>query len=217
MGLPWVPCPLSRARGSHCQDLGEPVLSSGRPRKEQSNRERSRAPEQRAPRHAPGQPRLQQVPARLGGDGRRPWRPARGAAAPHAFCTGRAAAPCGFPLHVPGLARAGAGPGGLQCRSVPVLPSAGEWLPSLSRSLLGKLSLTPGLDSWDLTYSSRESYPLRKGTWGPPASLTSAFSPASAERGTLVLVEDGFEFPPRSSIGRLSLEQVISRFLPTWR
>lgn len=160
---------------------GPPGRESARRREAEEGRERSRsrAPELRAPSHAPGQPRLRQVPARLGGDGQLPWCPTRGSAASRAFSTGSGAAPRRLPLHVPGAPGAGTGPGGLQHRSVPVLSSAGEWLTSMPDSLPGKLSLALGLGSPNPSGSRlfwRERDPLRKGTWGPPATLICAFS-----------------------------------------
>lgn len=143
---------------------------------EGSERSRSRAPKLRAPRHAPGQPRLRQVPAQLRGDGQLPRRPTRGSAAPRAFSTGCGAAPRRLPFHVPGPPGAGTGPGGLQHRSVPVLSCTGEWLTSLPSSPPGKLSLAPVLGCPDFAYSGRERDPPRKGTWGPPVTLICAFS-----------------------------------------
>lgn len=84
---------------------------------------------ERAERHAPRQPRLHQVPARPRGHGRRrARRPARG---PRARPAAARAAPARrrLALRVPGSAGAGAGPGGLQRRPVPLLPSAGECSP----------------------------------------------------------------------------------------
>lgn len=104
-------------------------LAAGRGAREGA---RGRPAPERAERHAPRQPRLHQVPARLRGDGRRRLRsPARGAPArPAAVRAVRAvrAAPGRrrLPLHVRSPPGAGAGPGGLQRRPLPLLQSAGE-------------------------------------------------------------------------------------------
>lgn len=93
---------------------------------------RRRAPGERAERHAPRQPRLHQVPARPRGDGqRRLQRPARGPPARPAAARAAQPAPARrrLPVHVRGPAGAGAGPGRLQRRPVPLLPSAGECSP----------------------------------------------------------------------------------------
>lgn len=187
---------------------------------ERRERSRSRAPELRAPRHAPGQPRLQQVPARLRGDGQRPRRPTRGSAAPRAFSTGSGTAPHCLPLHVPGPPGAGTGPGGLQHRSVSVLSNAGEWLTSLPDSLRegGGLSLVLGLGSLDLAYSGRERdlIPRKEGNLGT-SSRAHVPSAQCAEAELLWFwLRMGLNFPPRRSIGRSPhVPQVIARFLST--
>lgn len=195
-------------------------------------REGGERPSERAERHAPRQPRLHQVPAWPRGDGqRRLQRPARGPPARPAAARAAHPAPARrrLPIHVRGPPGTGAGPGRLQRRPVPLLPSAGECSPPrrarAGRTHLASPSRAGGKRSpdggarqlWLIQQRkvTREGGSGSRAAWsgagragtGPRARTGSRSARRLSSPGLVLL-----NFPRRDSIGRSPLVQIITLF-----